>query len=92
MQLTRANDTFNLHQSININLWLNLSLQQYSHLKAGFEILCKKTKNVNQKTMSLGSFFGLKATGSKIFRKVLTSRNKSKSNTTYTIQNFLQIN
>ena len=28
--------------------------------------------------MSLGSFFGLKATGSKIFRKVLTSRNKSK--------------
>ena len=28
--------------------------------------------------MSLGSFFGLKAKGSKIFRKVLTSRNKSK--------------
>ena len=28
--------------------------------------------------MSLKSFFGLKASGSKVFRKVLTSKNKSK--------------
>ena len=43
-QLTRANDTFNDHQSINLNLGLNLTLQQYTHLKAGFKILCKKRK------------------------------------------------
>ena len=76
--VTRANGTFNHHQSINHNLGLNLTLQQYSHLKAGFEILCKKNKNEIQKTMSLRSFFGLKAAVSKIFRKVLTSKNKSK--------------
>ena len=60
-QLTRTNGTFNLLQSINHNLGLTLTQQQHSHLKAGFEILCKKTKNENQKTMSLKSFFGLKA-------------------------------
>ena len=68
-QLTRANGTFNHHQSINHNLGFNLTLQQYSHLKGGFEILCKKTKNENQKNKEPKNLFWVEGNGVKNFQE-----------------------